>query len=101
MAEHAALDRPRPILEAIQAGMWKTWLGGAVTAAVAFGILNTQQATAVNNLVAAVVTLVTVATSLAAQLHVLHTAEPQVTPVSDPQDDAGHKLVASTGAAEP
>lgn len=101
MADTAATDRPRPILDAISSGMWKTVLGGAITAAVSFGLLDGQQATLVNNLVAAIATVVTIATSLLAQLHILRNAEPEVTPMADPRDNAGQPLVATTAAGGP
>lgn len=84
---------PRPILDAIRSGAWKTILGTLVTAAVSFGVLDSHQASALNNVVAAVITLVTAATSAAAQLHILGRAEPLVTPVSAPRDSAGRPLV--------
>ncbi|WP_134664027.1 hypothetical protein [Amycolatopsis sp. CFH S0078] len=86
-------DRPRPILEAIRGGGWKTLAGTLIAAAVSFGILNAEQATALDNVVAAVVTLITFVTSAVAQFHVLDHAEPQVTPVADPRDDRGRPLV--------
>lgn len=91
-----AASRPRPILEAIRDGMWKTVLGTAITAAATFGVLDGQQATLINNLVAAIATVVTLATSLLAQFHILSHAEPEVTPVVDPRDNDGHPLVTAT-----
>lgn len=88
--------RPRPILEAIRAGAWKTGLGTLVTAAVSFGLLNTEQATAANNIVATLATVVTAVTSIVAQLHLLRHVEPQVTPVSDPRTNTGEQLVRAT-----
>lgn len=99
MQPDAPASRPRPILDAIRSGMWKTALGAAITAAVSFGVLDGEQATLVNNVVAAIATLVTVATSLLVQFHILAHAEPEVTPLADPQDDAGHQLVAATGGS--
>jgi hypothetical protein len=87
--------RPRPILEAIRSGAWKTILGTLVAAAVSFGLLNGQQATLLDNIVAALASLITLVTSFVAQLHVLGRAEPQVTPVADPRDDTGTPLVPS------
>lgn len=85
--------RPRPILDAIRTGTWKTGLGTLVTAAVAFGILNAEQATVANNIVASLVTIVTAVTAILAQVHVLQRAEPQVTPVVDPRANDGTRLV--------
>ncbi|MGW3470449.1 hypothetical protein ACWDKQ_18770 [Saccharopolyspora sp. NPDC000995] len=91
-------NRPRPILDAIRSGTWKTLVGALVTAAVSFGLLNANQATLLNNMVAAVVTLVTLVTSTLAQLHILDHAEPQVTPVADPRDNTGRPLVPAPAA---
>lgn len=93
--------RPRPILEAIQTGAWKTVLGTVVTAAASFGVLDGEQATLANNAVAAIATIATAVTSLVAQFHILHNAEPEVTPLADPRDDTGHQLVTATGNAVP
>ncbi|MGW5741597.1 hypothetical protein [Amycolatopsis sp. NPDC003861] len=87
--------RPRPILEAIRGGAWKTLLGTLIAAAVSFGLLNSEQATLLDNIVAALATLITLVTSFVAQLHVLGRAEPQVTPVADPRDDTGLPLVSA------
>jgi hypothetical protein len=86
-------DRPRPILDAIRSGQWKTLVGTAISAAVSFGVLDSQQTTVVNNLVAAAVTLITALTALLGQLHVLRRAEPLVTPVASPRSAAGVPLV--------
>ncbi|MBB5154942.1 hypothetical protein [Saccharopolyspora phatthalungensis] len=94
-------NRPRPILEAIRGGGWKTILGTLLAAAVSFGVLNAEQATALDNLVAAVVTLVTFATSAVAQFHVLDNAEPLVTPVAAPHDDADRPLVPAADPEPP
>ncbi|MFK0249296.1 hypothetical protein ACIQUM_31745 [Amycolatopsis azurea] len=89
----APRSRPRPILDSIRSGAWKTILGTLVAAAVSFGFLNADQATLLDNIVAALATLITLVTSFVAQLHVLGRAEPQVTPVADPRDDSGIPLV--------
>jgi hypothetical protein len=84
--------RPRPILDAIRGGAWKTVLGTLVTAAVSFGVLNAEQATVVHNIVAAVATIVTAVTAILTQLHILGRAEPKVTPLADPRNSAGQRL---------
>ncbi|WP_103344051.1 hypothetical protein [Amycolatopsis sp. CA-126428] len=89
--------RPRPILEAIRTGAWRTLAGTLITAAVSFGVLNAQQATVAGNLVAALATLLTAVTAVLSQLHVLANAEPLVTPVSDPRNDNGDRLAPSDG----
>lgn len=86
-------SRPRPILENIRNGAWKTIVGTLVTAAVSFGLLNSEQATLLDNIVAALATLITLVTSFVAQLHVLDKSEPQVTPLADPHDQDGTPLV--------
>ncbi len=83
----------RPILAAITTGAWKTTLGTAITAAVSFGLLDTHQASLLANVVAALATLLTAATSAIAQLHILRHAEPQVTPLTAPHNDTGQPLV--------
>ncbi|TDQ01232.1 hypothetical protein [Labedaea rhizosphaerae] len=90
----AVLDsRPRPILEAIRSGAWVSVLGAALTAAVTFGLLNAEQVTALNNLVAAAATLITAVTAVLHGLHILRAAEPEVTPMSDPRDTDGRPLI--------
>ncbi|AXB41313.1 hypothetical protein A4R43_01250 [Amycolatopsis albispora] len=77
-------------------------LGTLIAAAVSFGLLNAEQATLLDNIVAALATLITLVTSFVAQLHVLGRAEPRVTPVSDPRDNAGAPLFPTTsGPPEP
>jgi phosphatidylglycerophosphate synthase len=83
----------RPIVDAIRGGAWKTALGTGISAAVSFGVLDTREASALNTVVAALVTIVTALTSVVAQLHILRNAEPQVTPVVEPRDNAGHPLI--------
>ncbi|MFC0546942.1 hypothetical protein [Kutzneria chonburiensis] len=86
--------RPRPILAAITSGgTLITAVGTLLAGLVAFGVLNSEQASAINNLVAAVLTVIPPATAVLVQLHILRTAEPQVTPVADPQDTDGTALV--------
>jgi hypothetical protein len=68
-------------------------VGSLVAGGVAFGVLNAVQANAISNIVAAVVTVLPAVTTLLAEWHVLRRAEPQVTPLSDPQDSDGTTLV--------
>jgi hypothetical protein len=60
---------------------------------VSFGVLNAEQVTVVNNLVATATTLLTAVTAILTQLHILDHAEPLVTPVADPRNDRGEQLV--------
>ncbi|MFE0021895.1 hypothetical protein [Amycolatopsis sp. NPDC059021] len=94
---HRSTSR-RPLLDAIHSGAWKTLLGTLITAGVTFGLLNAEQATVVNNIVAAAATLLTMITSAVAQWHILGKAEPAVTPVADPRDDAGTPLRPSSSS---
>lgn len=93
--------RPRPILAAIRSGAWLPLVGTLLTAAVTFGLLNSEQGTAIGNLVAAVATLLTAITAALSNFHVLRRAEPEVTPVADPRDDLGRALVPERGPAPP
>ncbi|WP_181771299.1 hypothetical protein [Amycolatopsis pittospori] len=93
--------RPRPILDSIRSGAWKTIVGTLVAAAVSFGLLNGQQATLLDNIVAALATLITLVTSFVAQLHVLGRSEPKVTPVADPRDNTGSPLVPALVPPDP
>lgn len=93
--------RPRPILQAIRGGAWKTVLGTLIAAAVSFGLLNSEQATLLDNVVAALATLITLVTSFVAQLHVLGKSEPLVTPLADPEDEDGTPLVPILGPTTP
>lgn len=86
-------SRPRPILEAIRSGAWVPLLGTAITAVVTFGLLNSEQAAGLHNLVAAGATLLTAVTAALHTLHVLRNAEPEVTPISDPRAADGTPLV--------
>jgi hypothetical protein len=86
--------RPRPILDAIRSGGVLISAAGSVLGAlVAVGLLTATQANAVTVILGAVATLLPGATAAAAQLHVLTTAEPRVTPLSSPQDSDGTELV--------
>ena len=69
-------------------------IGRVIAVAVTFGVLNAEQATAVNNVVAGKV--VTLVIAVIAALLVLRHAEPQVTPASHPRAaDGAHWYAAS------
>jgi hypothetical protein len=89
-------NRPRPILAAILSGSWRPAVGTAVTAAVAFGLLDSTQASAVNNVAAGLVTLLTALTATLHAFGVLTTSEKQTTPLADPVDADGERLVRNT-----
>jgi hypothetical protein len=62
------------IIAAFKAGAWKSWLGFALSTAATFGVLDAQQVTAVNNLVGAIVAVVTAAMAVAHTSHVVRLA---------------------------
>jgi hypothetical protein len=74
-------------------GTWITAVGTLVAAGVSVGVLSDRQATVVNWVASVLVTLCPLVTSVLVQWHVLRTAEPLVTPLSDPQDADGQPLV--------
>lgn len=86
--------RPRPLLDAMTSGgTWITTVGTLAAAGVSIGILTTSQANLVNYVAAVVVSLAPLVTSVLVQYHILHTVEPLVTPVADPQTADGTPLV--------
>jgi hypothetical protein len=62
------------IVAAFKAGAWKSWLGFALSTAATFGVLDSQQVTAANNLVGAIVALMTAAMAVAHTSHVVKLA---------------------------
>ncbi|GAA1281618.1 hypothetical protein GCM10009634_27330 [Saccharothrix xinjiangensis] len=99
MAPTIPADRPRPILEAFKSvGSAVSLAGSVVTALVGWGILSQVQGDAVEGLLGAIPGVVTLVTALLAAFKVVRRAEPLVTPVADPQNNAGVRLVpASAG----
>jgi hypothetical protein len=83
----------RPILHAILSGSWRPAVGTVITAAVSFGLVNAGQATALDNLAAAVATLLTALTSTVHAFGVLRASEGHTTPTVDPRDRDGTSLV--------
>ncbi|MGW4129507.1 hypothetical protein [Amycolatopsis japonica] len=79
------------------AKIW-TAVGGIVTGLAGVGIITADQNTALQGLLVAVTALVGAGTSAAAAFGVRRQAEPLVTPVADPRDDDGTKLVPIPGA---
>ena len=59
------------ILAALKSGAWVSWIGTIVIAATAFGLLDSNQATQLNNIVAAVATVVAAIMSF---VHTWHAA---------------------------
>jgi hypothetical protein len=95
--------RPRPILAAFRSiGALITALGSVATALAGVGILSAAQDSAVVDALGVIPGVITAVTGLVAAFRVVRRAEPAVTPLSDPQDDAGHQLVpVGTAPAEP
>lgn len=79
------------------AKIW-TAVGGIVTGLAGAGIITADQNTALQGLLVAVATLAGAGTSAAAAFGVRRQAEPLVTPVADPRDDDGTRLVPIPGA---
>jgi drug/metabolite transporter (DMT)-like permease len=69
-------------------------LGGIAAGLAGVGILTVEQNTALQATLAAVAALITAASTAAAAFGVRRQAEPLVTPISDPQNNAGMQLVA-------
>lgn len=67
-------------------------LGGIAAGLAGVGIITVDQNTALQGVLAAVVALVTAGSTAAAAFGVRKQAEPLVTPVADPQDNAGRRL---------
>lgn len=88
-------SRPRPILEAFKSvGSAVALIGSIVTSLVGWGVLSATQGDAVNGLLGAIPGVVALATSLLAAFGVVKSSEGKVTPVEDPRNNAGQKLVA-------
>jgi hypothetical protein len=68
-------------------------IGGIVTGLAGVGIVTVDQNTALQALLVAVTAVVGAGTSVLAAFGVRKQAEPLVTPVADPQNNAGQKLV--------
>lgn len=90
------MDRPRPLADA--AGLAVRVVGtlsALVTALAGAGIavLSVEQASAVTALLGAVPGVVTLVGVALASFGIVKRAEPQVTPVADPMDNRGNRLV--------
>lgn len=87
-------ERPRPLRDA--ASRLSTVLGvigGIATALVGFGVLTAAQGDAVLGLLGLVPGLFTSVFTALAAFGVVRAGEPQVTPLSDPRDDEGRRLL--------
>lgn len=59
------------LVAAFKSGAWKSWLATLLTAAVSFGVLDSNQVDLINNVVAGVVTVLSMAAAL---VHTFHAA---------------------------
>src|SRR5687768_4722394 len=86
--------RPRPILDAFKSvGSAIAFAGSVVTSLVGWGVLSATQGDAVNGLLGAIPGAVALVTALLSAFGVAKAAEPKVTPVEDPMNNAGQPLV--------
>lgn len=86
--------RPRPIMDAFKSvGTAVAFIGSVVTSLVGWGVLSATQGDAVNGLLGAIPGAVGLVTALLSAFGVVKSAEPKVTPVDDPRNNAGQPLV--------
>jgi hypothetical protein len=87
-------ERPRPILEAFKSvGSAVALIGSIVTSLVGWGVLSATQGDAVNGLLGAIPGVIALVTALLSAFGVVKSAEPKVTPIEDPRNNAGQPLV--------
>lgn len=88
--------RPRPILDAFKSvGSAVALIGSILTSLVGWGVISATQGDAVNGLLGAIPGAVALVTSLLAAFGVVKSAEPKVTPLSDPRNNLGETLTAT------
>lgn len=93
MTRYSTIGRPTPLRDAAKGvGVGTAFLGALATFAATWGLLSTDQAGAVNALLATVPGLIGLAAGLVASFSVAAKAEPKVTPLVAPQDDQGNQL---------
>lgn len=86
-------SRPRPVLDKVKTvGGAVAALGGLVTWAGTFGLLSVEQTTASSALLGLVPGVLAAVIALLGSFGVARAAEPHVTPLSDPRDNAGREL---------
>lgn len=94
LGAHEREERPHPIYdEAKGFGTIVTALGTIITAVAAFGAINTEQAGALHELLTVLAPVAAAATGLVASFGVARKAEPHVTPLVNPCNDAGVSLI--------
>ncbi len=86
-------SRPRPIKAAADQLTKMFGLAGSIiTALVGWGILTAVQGDAVDGLLGAIPGVITAITTALTAFGIVKTAEPLVTPISDPRNEAGVPL---------
>lgn len=97
-------ERPAPIRDAFRSvGSAVAFAGSVLTSLVGYGLLSQVQGDALTSLLGLVPGAVTAVTAVLIAFGVRASAEPKVTPVADPRDDAGVILTRGyqTGGDEP
>jgi hypothetical protein len=90
-------NRPTPIRDAassVQKGLGM--LGAVAVAATGYGILTATQGDAVVGLLGAIPGVITLVSNLLVAFGIVRQAEPKVTPIASPQDNAGNALTPDT-----
>jgi hypothetical protein len=86
--------RPTPVRDvAGKVATWTAGLGALVVSLVGFGVFTLAQGDALTGLLGAIPGLVTWVMAALAAFRVAARAQPLVTPVRDPQNNAGVRLV--------
>jgi hypothetical protein len=94
-------NRPRPIKVAADKLSKVLAVAGAfVTALAGWGILSVAQQDAVTGLLGAIPGVVTAVTTVLTAFSIVRRAEPLVTPMSDPRDNAGAPLAAPSPSGD-
>lgn len=90
-------NRPTPIRDAassVQKGLGM--IGALATAAAGYGILAAAQNDAIQGLLGAIPGLVALVSNFLTAFGIVRQAEPKVTPIASPQDNAGNALTPDT-----
>jgi hypothetical protein len=82
------------------AALWTT-VGGLLTALATVGVITADQNTTLQIVYGAIGTIVAAVTSAFAAMKVRKDGEPLVTPVADPRNDQGDRLVVSGDVIPP